>query len=165
MNSQHWEDWIVAHGTKLALYARRWASDHAEAEDLVQEAFVRFWQTRGEVRDPLAYLYQCVRNVAIDISRSNQARTRREASVMTKPNGMSPAFANGLDDQERRQRIEAALSELPVEQAEVVTLKIWSALTFAQIAKITATPPGTVASRYRYAMGRLRQTLVKSELT
>ena len=67
--------------------------------------------------------------------------------------------------EERRQQIEAALSGLPVEQAEVVTLKIWSTLTFAQIAEVTTTPPGTVASRYRYAIEHLRRTLVESELT
>ena len=162
-NSQSWQDWVATHGPQLVLFARRWALDHAEAEDIVQEAFVRFWQTRGSVRDPLAYLW-CVRNVATDAARSQQARNHREAIVAGSQRA-APVFADALEDEERRQQIAAALAELPTEQAEVVTLKVWSALTFAQIAEVTSTPAGTVASRYRYAIDRLRGVLVEKEIT
>ena len=50
-----------------------------------------------------------------------------------------------------------------MEQAEIVTLKIWSGLTFAQIAELTSAPAGTVASRYRYALAQLRRILVECE--
>ncbi len=162
-NSQHWQHWLEVHGPKLVLFARRWSTDHADAEDIVQDAFVRFWQTRDRVDDPLAYLYQCVRNVAIDAARSRQARIRREASIMAE--ATVPALVDTLNEEELAKHVESALTKLPPEQAEVVTLKIWGALTFAQIAEVTSTPAGTVASRYRYAMNRLRQTLEKSELT
>ena len=75
----------------------------------------------------------------------------------------SAHFTVALEDEERRKQIEKALSNLPVEQAEIVTLKIWSELTFAQISKVIGTPLGTVASRYRYALNHLRQTLRESE--
>ena len=161
--SQHWQDWIAAHGPQLVLFARRWANSHAAAEDLVQEAFVRFWRTRESVQDPLAYMYQCARTVAIDAARSQCARDQREAHV-AEHRTEQPMFVDTFGDQERRQRIEMALAELPAVQAEVVTLKIWSELTFEQIAVVTGAPVGTVASRYRYAMERLRRNLDKSEL-
>jgi RNA polymerase sigma-70 factor (ECF subfamily) len=138
--------------------------DHAEAEDLVQEAFVRFWRTRNGVRDPVAYLYQTVRSVATDTARSRQAREAREATFVDSWRE-SPQFVCASEYEERRQRIEAALAQLAPEQAEVVTLKIWSDLTFAQIAEVTCTPPGTVASRYRYALDNLRKVLRESEMT
>jgi RNA polymerase sigma-70 factor (ECF subfamily) len=163
-DSQTWKDWIAEHGPRLVLFARRWSLDHSDAEDLVQEAFVRFWRTRDGVRDPLAYLYQTVRSVAIDAARSRQAREGREATCGASQRE-SPQFACALEHAERRQQIEAALAELPLEQAEVVTLKIWSALTFAQIAEVTSTPSGTVASRYRYALDNLRSVLSESEMT
>jgi len=97
---------------------------------------------------------------ASNVSAENEVTT----NVVTEEQVKSPEFVATLDDEERQQRVEAALSELPVEQAEVVTLKIWGALTFAQIAEVTATSPGTVASRYRYAIERLRRTLTQSEL-
>jgi RNA polymerase sigma-70 factor (ECF subfamily) len=146
------------------LFARRWAEDQAAAEDLVQEAFVRFWRTRDGVRDPLAYVYQCVRRVAVDAVRSQQARHHREA-VIADSREVTSLFAHQLEDEEQRQRIETALSELPTDQAEIVMLKIWSDLTFAQIAEVTSSPIGTVASRYRSAIERLRRILGAIELT
>ena len=160
-DSQTWKDWIATHGPGLVLFARRWSVDRAEAEDLVQEAFVRFWRTRNGVRDPLAYLYQTVRSAAIDAARSRQAREVREATFAERQR-KSAQFVCASEYEERRQRIEAALAQLPPEQAEVVTLKIWSDLTFAQIAEVTSTPPRTVASRYRYALDNLRVVLTKA---
>lgn len=160
-DSQRWTDWIASHGPQLVLFARRWAVDHADAEDLVQEAFVRFWPARSGVNDPLAYLYRCVRTVAIDAARSRFARDGRELAVSA-TRDESPQLDCELENDERRQQIEAALAELPLEQAEVVTLKIWSNLTFAQIAEVTCASPGTVASRYRYAMEHLRRLLSES---
>ncbi|QDU96114.1 RNA polymerase sigma factor [Lignipirellula cremea] len=156
--SETWSDWMAAQGPSLLLFARRWTVDQAAAEDLVQEAFVRFWRTRQEVRDPLLYLYQCVRTTAIDAARSRQSRKLRETAVLQTVDP-APQFVCTLEQEERRLQIEAALAELPVEQAEVVTLKIWSSLTFAQIAELTSTSGSTVASRYRYALDRLRHLL------
>ncbi len=163
-DSQNWEDWIAAIGPRLVLFARRWCSDHAEAEELVQESFIRIERTRDGVRDPRAYLYQTVRNLAVDAARSRQAREAREDTHGAR-RCESPQFACDLEHEERRQQIEAVLAQLPVEQAEVVALKVWSALTFAQIAEVTSTPPGTVASRYRCAFENLRKVLSDSEMT
>ena len=159
-DSQDWTEWLTQHGDKLLLYARRWAADQATAEDLVQEAFIRFWKSQSQAADPLAYLYQCVRAVAIDVARSNQAREVREANAFASPPLFQPA--THLEQQERQQQIESAIADLPGEQAEVVTLKIWSGLTFAQIAAVTGLSANTVASRYRYALAALRNALEES---
>lgn len=157
-NRHTWEDWIAEHGRQLVLFARRWARDQAEAEDWVQEAFVRFWRRREDVADPLTYLYQCVRTVSIDAARKGTAQRRREEERAGAESTLS-LFESSLESKERQRAIERALAQLPVEQAEVVTLKIWSELTLAQIAEVTGTPPGTVASRYRYALSHLRELL------
>ncbi len=161
-NTADWQAWLSRHGPRLVLFARRWAHDHSDAEDLVQEAFVRFWRTRDQVRDPLSYIYKSVRNLAIDAARSNGARVRREALVSNE-NEVSPLFQSPLEDEERRRSVELALAELPDKQAEVVTLKVWSLLSYAQIAEITSTPIGTVASRYRYAIEKLRRTMTEHD--
>ena len=160
--SQPWDIWIAEHGPQLVLFARRWARDRSEAEDMVQEAFVRFWKQHENVREPLTYLYRCVRNVANDVARSRGAERRREvdhAAVTAE----TTQFACRFDQEDRRREIEVALNQLPVKQAEVVTLKIWSKLTFDQIAKVTDTAPGTVASRYRYALKQLQTILAESQ--
>src|SRR5688572_24042019 len=73
-----WAAWLERHGAALVLIARQWAPVPADAEDVVQEAFVRFWRSRGRANDAVAYLYACVRAAAIDGARSSQRRLRRE---------------------------------------------------------------------------------------
>ena len=62
---------------------------------------------------------------------------------------------------ERRRLIEAALGRLPVAQREVLVMKIWGGLTFPQIAAALDIPPDTAASRYRYALAKLREELAE----
>ena len=64
-----------------------------------------------------------------------------------------------LDDSDSRQFIRQALQKLPSSQAEVVVLKIWEGMTFAEIAEVLGESPNTAASRYRYALQKLSQYL------
>jgi RNA polymerase sigma-70 factor (ECF subfamily) len=69
----------------------------------------------------------------------------------------------GVDEIEREETYRAvwsALRTLPPQQAEVVVLKIWEEMTFAQIAAILEESPNTIASRYQYAMAKLSKRLV-----
>jgi RNA polymerase sigma-70 factor (ECF subfamily) len=60
--------------------------------------------------------------------------------------------------------VERALRELPPEQREVVVLRIWGEMTLAEVAAVLDVPANTVASRYRYALDRLRKVLNKFEV-
>jgi RNA polymerase sigma-70 factor (ECF subfamily) len=64
-----------------------------------------------------------------------------------------------VEHDERRTSIEAALRNLPINQAEVLVMKIWGGLTFPQIATALKISPNTAASRYRYALATLREQL------
>ena len=83
--------------------------------------------------------------------------------MRARSHGESLETNGAVESEERRQRFEHAVAELLLEQAEMVTLKIWSALAFAQIAEVTGDPLGTVTSRYRYALNRLREILAQVE--
>ena len=112
---------------------------------------MRCWRRRDRAKSPACYLYRSVRNVAIDASRRKAVESRHQG-VMPCQLESANLFANSVEHEEWRQQVEAALKELPIEQSEVVVLKIWSGLTFHQIAEVTEAPLGTVASRYRYAL-------------
>jgi RNA polymerase sigma-70 factor (ECF subfamily) len=141
------------------LFARQWAAARADAEDAVQEGFVRFWRSRERADDATAYLYASVRNVAIEMGRSSVRRDRREhASARDQT---APLFACPVEQDERRVAIESALAELPTPQREVVVMKIWGGLTFPQIAAALGIPSDTAASRYRYAVAKLREQLAE----
>jgi RNA polymerase sigma-70 factor (ECF subfamily) len=146
-----WRAWLDRHGPALLLYARQWCRSRADGEDAVQDGFVRFWKSRGRARDDTAYLFACVRTAALDLSRAGERRRRHEAAVSV--------FENAPEHDDLREAVEIALKQLPVEQREVLVMKIWGGLTFAQIADVLAIPGNTAASRYRYALERLEATL------
>jgi RNA polymerase sigma-70 factor (ECF subfamily) len=73
-------------------------------------------------------------------------------------------FADLPDDGERRAAIEAALGRLPEAQREVLVLKIWGGLSFPQIAAALDIPANTAASRYRYALTKLREQLAEEPI-
>ncbi len=148
-----WRAWLDRHGPALLLYARQWCPSAADAEDAFQDGFVRFWKSRSRARDDAAYLFACVRTAALDLSRTKQRRRRHEASVS--------AFEGRPEREDLREAVEAALATLPPEQREVLVLKIWGGLTFAQIADALAIPANTAASRHRYALERLEAALAK----
>lgn len=134
--------------------------DAAAAEDLVQEAFVRVL-ARGhgaadDERSRDGLLHRTARNLALDHLRRRKVQTdgARTVALLRARDGGGGGF-EGLD---------AALAsevvmELPVEQREVVVLRVWEGLSFPEVAARVEAPLGTVHSRFRYAMERLRARL------
>ena len=141
----------------MVLFARQWSATRADAEDAVQDGFLKFWKTRARARDEVAYLYACVRSAAMDLGRSSQRRDMREREV-GQPAEVS-AFDLSIERAEREAMIEAALNQLPGDQREVVVMKVWGGLTFAQIGEALGVSLNTAASRYRYALARLEADL------
>jgi RNA polymerase sigma-70 factor (ECF subfamily) len=70
-------------------------------------------------------------------------------------------FSDRPEQDDRAAAIDAALQTLPEEQREVLVLKIWGALTFDQIGEALRISTNMAASRYRYALTKLRETLVE----
>jgi RNA polymerase sigma-70 factor, ECF subfamily len=157
-----WTALLDQHGPPLVLLARQWTASRADAEDIVQDAFVRFWRSRERVQEPIAYLYACVKHCALDWRRGQRRQLRREQAV-ARPEA-EPLFVNRPEENERRQAIESAITTLPENQAEVLIMKIWGGLSFPQIATALEIPDNTVASRYRYALAKLRETLAEESI-
>jgi RNA polymerase sigma-70 factor, ECF subfamily len=158
---ESWRQWLGRHGPALLLLARQHCRSADDAQDAVQDGFVRFWKSRDRAADPAAYLFACVRSAAIDLARGNSRRVRHE-SQMIAPAAMFEPSTAALEQEELRRAVEASLVNLPAEQREVLVMKIWGRLTFAQIAESLAINPDTAASRYRYALGHL-QTALRQE--
>jgi RNA polymerase sigma-70 factor (ECF subfamily) len=129
-----------------------------DAEDAVQTVLVRVAGRPALLQIaqcPWAYLLQMVRNEALVIGR----RKQRMVSGVSLIDLVTQCKVDELEREETHRAIWAALRTLPTEQAEVVVLKIWEEMTFAEIAQLLETSPNTVASRYQYGMAKLARRL------
>ena len=163
-NDESWKNWFQLYGAKLLLCARQWTRSQADAEDVVQEAFVRYWRhQRALGGDPQALLLISVRRAACDLARRNQRRAVREEWAGGGGDEMETLFDPTGQNGDRSAAIEAALRCLSAEQREVLTLKIWGELTFDEIARQLDIPLNTAASRYRYALVALQKELTAAD--
>lgn len=156
---QQWSGWFQNEAPKFVLYARQRCEGLAEAEDVFQEALVRVWQIQRGCFPPNAFLlFQSIRRFAVDYARKRIRRKQREDKSMV---GVEEKawFLDSLDQFERSQMLEKALRLLPLEQQEVVVLKLWGELTYEQIAELTGVSANTAASRYRYALQHLEKSM------
>lgn len=159
-----WRRWFQLYGPRLLLCARQWTRSAADAEDALQEGFVRFWRRQRALGgDPLGLVLTSIRRAAVDEARARSRRGAREEQFGSLAEGAPPLFERLVEGDERRCEIEAALARLPAEQREVLVLKIWGELTFAEIAAQRGLSLNTVASRYRYALAALRERLTKAD--
>ena len=158
------ENWKVSFAELapgLVLFARQFVRSTADAEDIVQDAFVRFWRKEHSIQNR-GLLYATVRSVALDLLRRDARRARREANaVLDMEQTVAPPQFD-FDDQSQRE-LAAAIDRLPAEQREVLVMKIWNELTFAEIAEALSISQNTAASRYRYALSALKRNFVAHE--
>jgi RNA polymerase sigma-70 factor, ECF subfamily len=140
------------HGPALVAYACSFVADVALAEDVVHQMFVKLLQGRISTPEtPVAYLYRAVRNTALNMRRNGQRQSALDPGAA--------CFTHRAGDQEAAVALEGALAELVQEQREVVVMRIWSGMTLEEIASATDVSINTVASRYRYALDKLRERL------
>ena len=141
------------YGAALHRYALMILANRQDAEDAVQQVFTTLLRQRSVRLDsPEAYLRTAVRHECFSALR------RRRVSVEGVESLLEPASAD-VDRPEERLALEAALRDLPADQREVIHLKAFEGLTLQEIADLTTDSINTVASRYRYAMAKLKTAL------
>ncbi len=147
-----------AHAAGLYRLLLRMAGSEADARDLLQDVFVKL--ARQEVGKSCGhergYLFCLARNLAIDWLRRRQTAARIDDRLRAETLEMNHHDHTGERDDER---LAAALDALPVEQRVVVHLRIWEEMTFEELGRALGIPVNTAASRYRYALEKLRAHL------
>ena len=122
---------IDAHFAPLLLYARQW--DATSAEDLVQEAFLKLLRHSHKKCCPdnvAAWLFQVVRNGAVSQFRKNKRREKHERDLTAaRITWSEPAQESAIESAE----LAAMLDQLPLEQRELVILRIWGGLSFDRV--------------------------------
>src|SRR5579872_2740462 len=145
------------HSSSLLLFAVALTGDRSRAQDAVHQVFARLIE-RGNlshVDDVKAYLFACVRNAIL-----NDAKARQR-DVPLDPEAVW--FEPPNRDYGAELKLRRALQALTDDQREVTILHVWGELTFSQIAEVLGISPNTVASRYRYAVAKLREAMCAQE--
>jgi len=135
----------------------------ADARDVLQEVFGRLAARPGlleGLENPKAFLLRLTHNQAIDLLRRRAAREKPDLAREAEASAGHPFAASArADEEEFRRALADALGVLPPEQRTVVHLKLWEQATFEDIAQVLGISPNTAASRYRYAIDKLRVQL------
>jgi RNA polymerase sigma-70 factor (ECF subfamily) len=138
-----------------------------EAYDVLQEAFVKCWRRRdrlAQVENLRAWIFRIALNAGRDLRAAAWRRRRRplSAEATTLESG-GDAPGEGLDGQEQLGRLRRALRDLRREEQEVFLLRQNGQMTYEEIARSISVPVGTVKTRMRLALNKLRQAIEQGE--
>lgn len=153
------------YGRLLYTIARRVVGDDALAEEVVQDVFLRFWrgaeQYQAERGRIAVWLMAMARNRAIDILRSRHHQNRqRENATLADSEHLTPLHqAPPGDERFLQEAIQAAFATLSESQRQAIELAYYEGMSQSEIATQLNTPLGTVKSRIRDGIMRLRQAL------
>ncbi len=165
-----WRAWLTENGPRLFLFAKNQTRNAEDAEDVLQDALVKLVEKLnngsfdGGQEMWMPYLYTCIRRLAIDLSRKDDRRKKREDIVGDEMESdaalrWDPWFESDASGDETRRLLEQGLKELPQKFSEVIILKIWGDKTFAEIGEALEISQNTAASRYRYGIDILKRKL------
>ncbi len=153
----------------LYTLALRILGTREEAADLLQEVYLEVWRkvARYDVGrgTPIAWLITLTRSRAIDRLRARTSRTQHQtgephsASTTSQTADRQPAPFEAQADQELRNRVRSALGHLPQEQHGVIELAYYSGLSHLEITEQLNQPLGTVKTRIKVGMYKLRELL------
>lgn len=141
----------------MCTVAVAWLGNMDDALDLVQDVLVRMVERGIQVETPLAYCVRSIRNAAIDRLRAHR---NLPASVSLGPmcEGVIDTDAAKTERQrEAAELVRLALARLRPDQREVIVLKAYAGLTFAEIANTLTLPAGTVATHYRRGLEAMKE--------
>ena len=150
-------------GASFAL-ARRLVRDKEMAEEVVQEVFVRLWHRpdrfdpeRGTLR---SYLLAQTHGRSVDLLRSETSRRRREERDARQTAENPYDIEREVVDMAVAERMQEVVAELPADERRAIELAYFGGHTYRQVAVLLDTPEGTVKSRIRSGLRRMRETMV-----
>jgi RNA polymerase sigma-70 factor (ECF subfamily) len=151
------------HGRAVYGLARRVLQDAAEAEDVTQEVFLRLWREpdrfdpeRGTLR---SFLLAHAHGRSVDVVRSSSSRRAREVREAARTARAEYDMEHEAWDLALADQVATAMGELTADERRAIELAYFEGCTYREVAQVLDQPEGTVKSRIRSGMRRLRDAL------
>lgn len=148
-------------GSGLLGYFYRGTGNRNDAEDLVQEAFVRLvkgLKTYKEKERFEVWLYRLAHHLLIDFWRRRKMVSTDEEWLLDREEIVTDPLTRSAN-RETADELQKALAQLSPEQREVLLMRYFSGLSFDEIAKVNGTPLGTALARAHRGLAKLRELL------
>ncbi len=156
------------HSGPVFALAQRLLRNRGLAEDVVQEVFVKLWSSpdkfdpqRGSLR---SYLIMQAHGRAIDILRSEDSRRRRENREAETAPLANPSPETEIEGLAVNEEVRKAVWQLPESERSAIMLSYFAGKTYREVAQLLAVPEGTIKSRIRSGLHRLRSSLADAEV-
>jgi len=163
-SEQAYRELVGRFGPGLLGYFARNTGNQADAEDLLQDVFVRLVKAFPAYREKERFevwLYRMARHLLIDYWRKRKVSLAAEDWMIEEQITADPL--DRMTDRETQDELQRALAKLSPEQREVILMRYFSDLTFEEIAKANATPLGTALARAHRGLARLKELLTQKE--
>jgi RNA polymerase sigma-70 factor, ECF subfamily len=146
--------------------ALRVVNDRGRAEDVVQDAFLSIWRKAGSYAEGRGsvktWLTSIVRNRAIDLVRARRESDGDDEAVLLALRDPRPGVVEQVTASLDRDTIRDAIAELPLEQRQAIAMAYFEGRSHSEISEVTGLPLGTVKSRIRLGMHRLKGLLLEA---
>ncbi|MGI8685451.1 MAG: RNA polymerase sigma factor [Acidimicrobiales bacterium] len=157
------------HAGAVFALARRVLADLTTAEEVVQEVFLRLW-TQPDKFDPdrgslRSYLLAQTHGRSVDLLRSDTSRRRREEREARQTAEAGYDLEHEVWDLTVADKVKEVVAELPTAERRAIELAYFGGHTYREVATLLGEPEGTVKSRIRAGLQRMRSALKTSELT
>jgi len=156
------------HGGAAYGLARRLLNDKDLAEEILQEVILRLWNSperfdseRGSLR---AFLLAQVHGRSVDLLRSESSRRRREEREARESTAFGDDIEREVIDLTVSEKVKEVVAGLPTDERQAIELAYFGGHTYRQVAVLLDTPEGTIKSRIRSGLRRLRKDLAEAGL-
>ncbi len=163
---QYFNDLVRQYSERLYWHVRSMVGSHEDADDLMQEIFIKAWKALPSFRgdsDPFTWLWRIATNETISHLRKARVRAALSFSRLDDDALRISDPSPSIDGDAAMRALRKAVMSLPDKQRLVFTMRYWQELSYEQISEITGTSTGALKASYHIAYEKVKAFLDKHD--